>query len=967
MARFTHLHVASTFSAHSGASQPEALVASAVNDGADVAAITDRDGLYGAIRHVRACLAAGIDPVVGVDLALLPERTGPGPVPPEASSPARVTVVAHGQNSGKGWAALCRLISAAHSSAADGKPRNPNDVGIQRSRAQELIVADSGPVATVLLGPDSDVARAVATADLALAASTLAEWKRLLPGAIAVEVVCHLTEPGDIASIRHAARMLELADAVGVPAVLSNAVRYLRPDDAVSSDVLGAFQPRPDTQAWLKPADFMRRLASLIVDHSSLPRSAAERLLSATEQLADMCRLDPPTDLAWRKAKAPSNTALGIEGDAVVELRRRSDSGLLDRYADARPNDLESLKTRLDDEIDTIGRFGLASYFLTVAEVSSLMRSMNVHNQARGSGTGSLVNYLLRISSVDPVQQDLPFERVLDSTSSRSPVIAVDVESARRNEVYRAIVERFGEHRVALVSHDLSAQPRGVILGNADLLGITPVQPSDIGLPMSQYGKTDIDDVGLMTLDVLGTPTQSTLAYAVSEIHRIHGYRAAHAGGLPSDAHYVNANGTIDLDEIPLDDEATFEAIRTTRTVGMFQIESQSEREMIGEMRPAQFSDLIAGIVLSMSDPVTASSVSPLLDAKNSGCSHEAHGAALALSTFQSAWLKTHYPAEFLAALLTHDPGTHRRDLLLAEARRMRVPILPIDVSSSAEVYRAERIEPPRSHGVLADPDDVILGIRLSLGDVHGITATELDRILANRPYVGIDDFYHRAAPSPDLLTRLGLLGALDSVSATDASLRGPQVTRGDVMARVRELTLRRKRPATRHIQPTLPILIDEGHQPTEVAAERSVVAPPATEPGIQQLNIGGQVIESYRPLLDELGALHTGELAHCSDGATVLVSGIRVATRTLPVEGGERGVCVSLDDGSGCVDSIFVEQAKDRAGPALFGTKLMVIQGKTRRTEDNGVVIEASNVWDLKALWAQSQQTQPSHRRQAS
>jgi len=1149
MARFTHLHVASAYSAHFGTSQPEALVAAAVHDGAEAAAITDRDGLYGAIRHVRACLSAGIDAIVGVDLALLPERRrgGSADVAAAATSPARITVLAHGQNSGEGWAALCRLISAAHSPAADGMPRQPGDVGVHKSRPGGFILGESGPVATVLLGPDSDVAQAVATADLALAASLLTEWKRLLPGALAVEIVCHLTEPGDRASIRHAARMLELADTVGVPAVLSNAVRYLQPDDAVTGDVLdaadrlrplGAFQPQANAQAWLKPAESMRRLAALVVDHSALPRSAAEQLLSATERLADACRLDAHADLAWRRPKIPSPAVLGIEGDPAAELRRRSESGLLERYADAKPSELESLRTRLDDELSTIGRFGFASYFLTVAEVSSLMRSMRVRNQARGSGAGSLVNYLLRISNVDPARHDLLFERFLGDERSTLPDIDIDVESARRHDIYRAIFERFGPNRVSLMSmqntyrargaardaglalglddtqidlvatnlwrfdardfrqvltekpelreiaalvkndaqidmlvdlterldrlpRHISMHPCGVILGNDELLSTTPVQPSGMGLPMSQYDKHDMDDAGLLKLDVLGVRMQSSLAYTVSEIQRIHGRRAAHAGGLPVDARYVSAEGIIELDEIPLDDEATFEAIRTTRTLGMFQIESPGQRELIGKMQPTEFEDLIADISLFRPGPMKGNMVAPLLDVKHGFAQpqylhpsfrpflestygvviyHEqilrifalcmqvtlaegdelrrtiehpearveqrfrletaanvdskgvrryddaaieriwavlkgfgsfgfckAHGAAFALPTFQSAWLKTHYPAEFVAALLTHDPGMYPRRLLLAEARRMGVPILPLDVSASRDVYRVERIEPPRSHGVLADPDDVILGIRLSLSDVHGISSAELDRILAGQPYAGIGDFYQRAAPSRALLTRLALVGALDSLAAHDSSSGGPQPTRGDVMARVRELVARSRRPAMRNAQPTLPIFVDDREQLTEANPEPSMVERVATELDVLQMEVSEHVIESYRPLLDELGVIPASELLGCWNGTTVLVAGIRVATQTPPMRSGKRVVFISLDDGSGCSDSTFFEEAQDRAGSLLFGTKLMVIQGKTRRTGERGISIEANNAWDLKALWSQWQQTQRHQAREAS
>ncbi|RII85114.1 PHP domain-containing protein, partial [Clavibacter michiganensis subsp. insidiosus] len=99
---FTHLHVASAFSAHFGTTAPETLVDEVASRGASAAAITDRDGLYGAVRHIRRCIAAGVSPVVGAELGLTGEH------------PGRITVLAHGGTRGQGWAALSRLISASH-------------------------------------------------------------------------------------------------------------------------------------------------------------------------------------------------------------------------------------------------------------------------------------------------------------------------------------------------------------------------------------------------------------------------------------------------------------------------------------------------------------------------------------------------------------------------------------------------------------------------------------------------------------------------------------------------------------------------------------------------------------------------------------------------------------------------------------------------------------------------------------
>ena len=194
--RFTHLHVASSFSAHYGTTPPAQLVEHAAARGADALAITDRDGLYGAIRHIGACRAAGIDPIVGVELGCVDDTAdeggrggggaeeaggasagaGPGGGA-RTSSVDRIVVLAHGAGGGRpgaGWAALCRLISAAHGRATRRVSGSANSVAtIPRSRLRAFLRGDEGADATVLLGPDSDVGRLVAEGrHTAAAAST---------------------------------------------------------------------------------------------------------------------------------------------------------------------------------------------------------------------------------------------------------------------------------------------------------------------------------------------------------------------------------------------------------------------------------------------------------------------------------------------------------------------------------------------------------------------------------------------------------------------------------------------------------------------------------------------------------------------------------------------------------------------------------------------------------------------------
>ena len=131
----------------------------------------------------------------------------------------------------------------------------------------------------------------------------------------------------------------------------------------------------------------------------------------------------------------------------------------------------------------------------------------------------------------------------------------------------------------------------------------------------------------------------------------------------------------------------------------------------------------------------------------------KAHAAAFALPTYQSAWLKAHHPAAFLAGVLTHDPGMYPKRLILDDARQCGITVLGLDVNASESTYRVERLE-----------DSPEMGIRLALAEVKGITDDEVARIVAGRPYASLADFWHRAGVSRPVVERLVVAGAFDSL-----------------------------------------------------------------------------------------------------------------------------------------------------------------------------------------------------------
>ncbi len=1027
---FVHLHVASGYSLKYGASHPRSLVERAVEAGMDTMALTDRDGVYGAVRFAKACMSGGVRPILGVDLAIEPSglvglsapvldrQRVPIPsvaLPARASrsggvdtrragrsrlSPARggsyqeglaprITVLAGNK---AGWAALCRLISATHLRGERGVPVTTRQLVAEHLNGAGARPGDE-PDLLVLLGPASELGWAATLRRDDLARAVLRSWQQVTePTRLLVEVVSHRIPGSGPGSSAHAARMAALAAStdLGVESVvLTNAVRYADRSDAPVVDVLDAVRrlvpldvrhvDRANAEGFLKTGKQMADVADEICRLAGFDQREADRMVARTRRVADRLALDPRADLGLGEVHFPefddglppatksrgqaqqATWSPGISTSSVAAtsgnaaLRARCEAAIGRRYA---PDQHTAVQRRLTDELDVIAQLGYASYFLTVADVVDLIRDMDVRAAARGSGAGSLVNYLIGVSGVDPLRYGLLMERFLSPLRQALPDIDVDVESARRTEVYERILDRYTGNRCACVSmmdtyrvrhairdvgsalglplgeidsiakafphirakdartalrelpelrasglgeerldvlfrlvekldglpRHIAVHPCGVLLSDATLLDRTPVEASYLGFPMSQFDKDDVEDLGLLKLDVLGIRMQSAMAHATAEVRRVDGL-------------------DIDIDDesqVGRDDPATYTLIQSTKTLGCFQIESPGQRELVGKFGPETFDDIIIDISLFRPGPVKSDMVVPFLRARQgwsmpeylhpdlepilgrtggvvvfheqviemiavlTGCTlaeadearralgdHEgkhdtktwffpralgrgyplfvvqrcwavleafasfgfckAHAAAFALPTFQSAWLKAHHPAAFLAGVLTHDPGMYPKRLILDDARQFGIEVLPLDVNTSDDVYRVEKLEvdhhdlPANCGKVQSDTpagggtfpqlraEDLGrgYGIRLSLAEVKGISEAEVARIIAARPYRSLTDLWQRARPSRPIAERLVLAGALDtlySIGSPVSVRRRGTVTRRDLLLQVAEL-----------------------------------------------------------------------------------------------------------------------------------------------------------------------------------
>ena len=1070
---FIHLNVASGYSLKYGTTQPSDLVERAAQFEMPALALTDRDGLAGAIRFTQSCVDYGIAPIIGVNCAI-----------DLGDSKGRITLLAHSDG---GWRSLCRLMTSLTMTSDTRIPVLTLDFLKQFSQYSTNVYA--------MHGPESPMSSAIQNHRFDQGLSIFNQTRDLFAGN-AIECVSHLVAGRGPRSTEHAARSLIFARDNDLDAVITNAVRMKDRTDGPVADVLDCVRQlvplhdrhieRRNAEGFLKSSDEMISLAAEIA------RAAGERtpraLLKTTREWAERSLLSPQRDIGLGAAHLPEPHVVGVNTAQEMRtlLRTRSEAGINWRYNSS--DQISKARARLDDELATVATLGYESYFLTVADISDMARDAGIRVAARGSGAGSLICHLLGISGVEPMQHGLLMERFCSPLRRALPDIDIDVESARRLEIYDMVFKRYGDSnwagannqsRCAVVSmvdtyrarhairdagaalglpgmeidmlaksmphvrarniaatleslpelrrlntsaplmaatiemaqrldglpRHLAMHPCAIVLSDGGFLDRAPLMASAGGYPMVAFDKDDVEAVGLLKLDVLGVRMQSTIAYSLKEIERVH-------------------QDVVDIDTVPLDDTATYELIQSTRTLGIFQVESPGQRELVGKLAPKNFTDLIIDISLFRPGPVKSDMITPFLKARHGWSAaqiihpdlyeilahtegvvvfHEqviqiiatmtgvslatadekrrslgervgqqevcdwffpaatakgyelaiineiwdvlrafasfgfckAHAAAFALPTYQSAWLKTHYPAAFLAGVLTHDPGMYPKRLIVDEARQMGIAIAPLDVNASDFVYRVE------DHGN---------AIRIALSTVAGISDGEVQSVIAGRPYIDLNDFVRRSGSSTPITESMILTGAFDALHTG--------VNRRDLLLHFSDL---QKSPSAAVSGAQMNL----GFEPPALISSGLPAMSPAESVKYEVDRLGidmsRHMIEFYGDFLNAIGAVRSNDLLKQRSQSSVLVAGIKVAMQTPPVRSGKRVIFVTLDDGYGLSDSTFFTDVQGEYANVLYSTSLLLVRGVTRRTGARGISIRATGAWDLRAAyesWSTKQST---------
>ncbi|MHB8432484.1 MAG: DNA polymerase III subunit alpha [Candidatus Tyrphobacter sp.] len=622
---YAELHVSSNFTFLAGASHPEELIERAAELGLAGIALTDRDGLYGAVRfavHARSC---GIDAIIGSELTF--EEGG------------RIVLLVEND---MGYANLCELISRAQLRGSKGDAR---------LRIEDLEGRSGGLVA--LVGGEHATRKRV----LAL--------RDRFPAALYLELQRHFTQEEE----RRTARLFALARALRLPVVATNGVAYARKDDALLADVLACIREtttleqaraenrlRPNAEYHLKSPRAMRRL------FADCPQA-----VDATIEIAHRC--------AFRLGRIVGQFPLFPVAQGTTPhayLRELVARGAAERYGMPLRSEVER---QLEYELGIIAKMDLAGYFLIVWDIVRAAHELGVLCQGRGSAANSAVCYVLGITAVDPIGMKLLFERFMSEERHEIPDIDIDFAHQDRERVIQYVYERYGRTNAAMTAEVITyggrsalrdaakafgirlqdvealardyasgealpeplasfctrmrAFPRhmgihsgGMVITRDPLVRVAPVEWATMrDRTIVQLDKDDLQELGLIKIDLLGLGMLSLLREAFALHNRCaregrEGEERASASETLAARHprlAPAAQPPLALHTIPPDDPETYAMIQRADTIGVFQIESRAQQSMLPRMKPACFYDLVMQVAIIRPGPIQGQMIHPFL------------------------------------------------------------------------------------------------------------------------------------------------------------------------------------------------------------------------------------------------------------------------------------------------------------------------------------------------------------------
>jgi error-prone DNA polymerase len=660
VAPYIELHAHSAYSFGDGASTPAELAAAAAELGYPALALTDHDGLWGAMEFAHACRGVGVRPIAGAELTV----ALPGGAAGEPPALAHLTLLVEDAT---GWRSLCRLLTAAHSRTRADTARTASQPRVAlaaiREHAAGLICLTGCARQGVLAGR---WARGEGGRAGALGRSLLETFG---PDRLRVE----LQRPYERCDRARNRWLASLAGRLGVPCVASGDVHYharrrARLQDAFVAARLGRGLEESEPERRGNSSAALASPQGMAARFAEHPEARAETL-----RLAERLNFDLTTGLAYTYPGAE-------DAGADRELAEICRALLSERYAGS-PDRAEA-ERRLESELDVIRGLHLSGFFLLHRDLLELAREVAAEvrgpdsarsllppGRGRGSSVSSIVCYLTGLSHVDPVAADLFAGRFLNEEMTAVPDIDLDFPRDIREALIPRVHERYGHDRSALVAAFPTYRPRGAVRDLGKALGLPTGEIERLARTLGHHGEAEeIERAAVAAVGAarVGSPRWRSLVELCGEALGLPRHASQHPGGMVistqplidvcpvvpaamagrqivqwdkdscADAGFLKIDllglgmlsavertvsevarvrgERLDLSRIPLDDAETYESIRAAETTGVFQIESRAQMQMLPRTRPANLDDLTVQVALVRPGPIQGGAVHPYIE-----------------------------------------------------------------------------------------------------------------------------------------------------------------------------------------------------------------------------------------------------------------------------------------------------------------------------------------------------------------
>jgi len=814
---FVHLHVHTEYSLLDGAIRIREMIERCRTLGMNAVAATDHGNMFGAVQFYEQAVKTGVKPILGSELYIAPgDRRDKSPSPEGTPNAYHLVLLVMND---QGYKNLSKLVTLGHLEGFYYHPRV--DLELLREHNAGLIA-----LSACLKGA---VPFFVQTGRIEMARQKAEELASIFKDRFYLEVQANkLPEQIKVNQV-----LREISRDLSLPLAATNDCHYLRREDAEAHDVLLCIQTGKsiDDERRLRfsSEEFYFKTHEEMVH--ALPDF--QDAIANTAQIASACDYD----MELGRYKYP--VFQGSTGQSLEELlTKESLQGLHKRLVEKEEKEgslseevAGEYGDRLQYELRVIRDMGFAGYFLIVADFIQHARRRGIPvGPGRGSAAGSLVAYCLYITNIDPIKYGLLFERFLNPQRISMPDIDIDFCINGRDEVIRYVAEKYGRENVCQIitfgtmkaraairdvgrslniplnevdriaklvpegpgvslqkaiqeepelkrleeeqgaakkllrisraleglARHASTHACGVVISDKPLVEYLPLYKGSRDEIMTQYTMDRIEKLGLIKFDFLGLKTLTVIKQSLELIE--------------------NTTGTqIDIDRIPLDDEASYQLCSDGRTTGVFQLESSGIKDLLRRLKPEVFEDLVALVALYRPGPLGSNMVDEFIKGKQGqgeiryflhqlepilketygvilyqeqvmkiaqvlagytmaeadelrkavgkkkpeviarhrarfmeGATantvdatvaeriftliekfggygfNKSHSAAYAMIAYQTAYLKAHYPVQFMAALLTQDMGNQDKTIKnLAECRELGIEILPPDVNES--------------------------------------------------------------------------------------------------------------------------------------------------------------------------------------------------------------------------------------------------------------------------------------------